>query len=300
MALAIEFKSGMVNLVEARVKKNNIEVKKAHSFEFPEFWIDATGIQEMDTLVLLFEQVFEDLGFKEKTTYISINNSSIIYRELIVPKIDDKKLPLLVRSEMMDVLNLTSDYIMDFIVLDEVEVDGAASYRLLAVASLSSALESYMSLMKRLKLKLVSIDSATNSIIKTVSMSPSIIEKEQVILVDIGSGHLRLYLFELGQYVLSRNTRLVNLSESSKEEVIATIEDNINKMIQFSYTRGTKGGIKSIVLVGQDEILAELKKRVSEDLFVPCDVLECPSFVTWDQPFQSKYINAIGALVRKG
>jgi hypothetical protein len=170
----------------------------------------------------------------------------------------------------------------------------------LAVASLSSALESYISLMKRLKLKLISIDSATNSIIKTVSMTPSIIEKEQVILVDIGSGHLRLYLFELGQYVLSRNTRLVTLNESSKEEIIATIEDNINKMIQFSYTRGTKGGIKSIVLVGQDEILADLKKRVSEDLFVPCDVLECPSFVTWDQPFQSKYINAIGALVRKG
>jgi Tfp pilus assembly PilM family ATPase len=257
MAISIEFKSGIINLVEAKVKKNNIEVKKSHSFEFPESWVDAAGIQEMDSMVLLFEQVLEDQGFDDKVCTICINNSSIIYRELNVPKIEDRKMPLLVRSEMMDVLNLTPDYIMDFIVLDEIEVDAVQSYRLLAVASLSSALESYITLMKRLKLKLVTIDSATNAIIKTVGLTPSINEKEQVILVDVGSGHLRLYLFELGQYILSRNTRLVSLNDSSREEVIATIEDNINKMIQFSYTRGTKGGIKNIVLIGQDESLSQ-------------------------------------------
>jgi Tfp pilus assembly PilM family ATPase len=300
MAISIEFKSGIINLVEAKVKKNNIEVKKSHSFEFPESWVDAAGIQEMDSMVLLFEQVLEDQGFDDKVCTICINNSSIIYRELNVPKIEDRKMPLLVRSEMMDVLNLTPDYIMDFIALDEIEVDAVQSYRLLAVASLSSALESYITLMKRLKLKLVTIDSATNAIIKTVGLTPSINEKEQVILVDVGSGHLRLYLFELGQYILSRNTRLVSLNDSSREEVIATIEDNINKMIQFSYTRGTKGGIKNIVLIGQDEILPDLMKRVAEDLFVPCEVLESPLFISGDQPFQSRYINAIGALVRKG
>jgi Tfp pilus assembly PilM family ATPase len=300
VAISIEFKAGTVNLVEAKVKKNNIEVKRSHTFEFPETWIDSAGIQDMDSLVLLFEQNFEDQGFKDRTCSICINNSSIIYRELNVPKIEEKKMPLLVRSEMMDVLNLTPDYIMDFIVLEEVETDGVQSYRLLAVAIHTTALESYITLMKRLKLNLVSIDSATNAIIKTVDLLPSINEKDQVIIVDVGNGHLRLYLFEAGKYVLSRNTRLIGLNENSKEEIISTIEDNINKMIQFSYTRGAKGGIKDIVLIGQDEILAELKTRVIEDLIVPCDFLECPSFVTSNQPFQSRYVNAIGTLVRKG
>jgi Tfp pilus assembly PilM family ATPase len=300
VAISIEFKAGTVNLVEAKVKKNNIEVKKSHTFEFPETWIDAAGIQEMDSLVLLFEQNLEDQGFRDRSCSICINNSSIIYRELNVPKIEDKKMPLLVRSEMMDVLNLSPDYIMDFIVLDEIETEGVHSYRLLAVAIHSTALESYITLMKRLKLNILSIDSATNAIIKTVGLIPSISEKDQVIIVDVGNGHLRLYLFETGNYVLSRNTRLVGLNENSREEIISTIEDNINKMIQFSYTRGAKGGIKDIVLIGQDEILTDLKNRVTEDLIVPCEVLECPSFISWDQPFQSKYINAIGTLVRKG
>jgi len=298
MPISIEFKSGVVNIVEAKVKKYNIEVKKVYSFDFPEEWIDSTGILDMNNLVLLFEQVLKEQGFKEKQCSICLNNSSVIYRELNVPKIEDKKMPLLVRSEMMDVLNLTPDYIMDFTILEELTEESTETYRLLAVACPSSAIESYMLLMKRLKLKLVSIDSATNSIIKTVSLIPAISQKEQAIIVDVGSGHLRLYLFEMGLYVLSRNNRLVSLNESTREEVIATIEDNVNKMIQFSYTRGAKVGIKNIVLIGRDEILPDLQQRISDDLAVPCEIMQCPSFVYWNQQFESKYVNAIGTLVR--
>lgn len=299
MTLSIEFKTGVINLVEAKVRKSSIDIKKVHSFEFPENWVDQSGIIEMDLIEILFEQIFRDLRFTEKTCSICINNSSIIYRELIVPKIDDKKMPLLVRSDMMDALNLTPDYIMDFIILNELDVEGTPSYRLLAVASQSMAIESYITLMKRLKLKLLAIDSATNSVLKIIDTLPSVASKEQVIVADVGSGHLRLYLFEFGQYVLSRNTRLISFNETTQEENIVTIEDNINKMIQYSYTRGNKSGIKDILIFGQDEILNDLKARINEDLLVPCSILESPTFVHWDETFQTKYTNAIGTLVRK-
>ena len=66
MPISIEFKSGVVNIVEAKVKKYNIEVKKAYTFDFPEEWIDSTGILDMNNLVLLLEQVLKEQGFKEK------------------------------------------------------------------------------------------------------------------------------------------------------------------------------------------------------------------------------------------
>src|SRR5690606_8670903 len=132
-----------------------------------------------------------------------------------------------------------------------VDEDNRESYRLLAVAILDSALESYLNLMKALKIKPVVVDSATNSIIKVVSTIPDMERMDQVIITEIGNGHLRLYLFDRGNYVLSRNIRMVSYDELTKDEYLSTIGDNISKMIQYSFTRGIKNGIDKIFLIGK-------------------------------------------------
>lgn len=301
MPLSMEFKNGFVNLVEAKVKKGVVSVKNTHTVAISDEWFDSSGITNVSDLHLLLKQELEQMGFKEKECYLCVNNTSIIYRELLVPQLDAKKLPLLIRSEMMDVLNLTPDYIMDYVIIEEIfnEETNEDNYRVLAVAMQQSAIESFIELCKLLKLKLVSIDSATNSVLKIVSLNPEIVSKEQVILADVGSGHLRLYLFEQGKYVLSRNTRLISYSDSRREEIIGVVEDNINKMIQFSYTRGLKSGIKQIVLFGNDELLHEVKDRVLEGLIVPCEIFEKPEFIEIEGEFQTRYLNAYGTLLRK-
>ena len=303
MALGIEFKNGSINLVEARVRKNEVICKGAYSFVFDDDWIDQQGITEynFDNFALLLEQKLDEFDIQDKKeAYICLNNSSIIYREIITPKIDHKKLAFIVRSEMMDTLNLTADYIMDYITLEEVEDEnGQPALRVLAVAVLERALESYIELMKHLRIKPLVIDSATNSVIKTVKMNKEIYELDQVILTEIGSNHLRLYLFDQGNYILSRNVRLIAYSELTKEEYLDTIEDNIGKMIQFSYTRGIKSGIDKIYLLGKDEVLEEMKERVNHNLLVPCEIFARPSFVSGDCEHQTQFINVFGSMLRK-
>lgn len=300
MPIVFEFKNDTVNLVEARSKSNLFDVKKSFSISIPEEWIDSQGIKEMDDLYLLISSTMDMERFKTKDAIICINNSSVIYREIVVPSIDKKKMALIVRSEMMDVLNLTPEYIMDYIVIDEFEgEDQTKMSRLLAVASHSTAIESYIELMRKLKLKLTTIDTSTNSIIKMIDASPDLKSIEQLILVDIGKKYLRLYLFELGKYVLTRNAKISPMNEVTDEEAINIIEDNINKMIQFSFTRENKSGEKKIVIMGRDIILEELKSKVLTDLLVPCDILQKPSFVNSQGEFETFFINAYSALIRK-
>lgn len=301
MPLSIEFKNGFINIVEAKLKKGVISVSNTHTVRYPDEWIDAMSILNMSELHSLLRKELDVMQFKEKSCYLCINNTSIIYRELQVPKLDSKKLPLLVRSEMMEVLNLSPDYIMDYVILEElVDQDtNEDNYRVLAVAMQKSAIESYIELCKLLNLKLISIDSATNSVLKLVSLNPEIVLKEQVILADVGNGHLRLYLFEQGKYVLSRNTRLISYSDTKREEIIGVVEDNINKMIQFSYTRGLKSGIKQIVLFGNDDLLSDVKDRVVNGLIVPCEIFQKPDFVNVEGEFQTLFLNAYGTLLRK-
>lgn len=302
MALSIEIRNGYVYLVEAKVSKETITLKRTHSFEYPESWVDAQGIREIEDFALLLSENLKENGFKDRAVSVCVNNPSIVYRELQVPRIDEKRMPFIVRSEMMNALNLTPNYIMDYIILDEMEGidEGTPLYRVLAVAMPQEAIESYIELMRRAKLNIKSIDSATNSIIKLVAES-EVITEDQVIVADVGNGHLRLYLFEDQKYVLSRNTRLMAYNSDNKDEIVAIVEDNINKMIQFSYTRVNSRGVKKIILMGLDELLPSIQKNTFENLIVPCDIFEKPDFVEMASgaDFLAKYVNALGALVRK-
>ena len=70
---------------------------------------------------------------REKQAYVCINNSSVIYRELIIPEVDERRIPLIVRSEMISNLNLSPDYIMDYIVLNEFEEDTSKFLRIFSL-----------------------------------------------------------------------------------------------------------------------------------------------------------------------
>lgn len=303
MALSLEIRSGSVYMVEtkSKTKSGPINITKTIFFEFPDSWIDNQGIRDIDEFSALLSEHLNKNNIKEKDCILSINNASIIYRELIVPKLDDKKTPFIVRSEMMNALNLTPDYIMDYIVLEEIrkeKEEDSTQLRVLAVAMLEAAIQSYLNAFKKAKRNVVAIDSATNAIIKLANEARVFVDDDPVILVDVGNAYLRLYLFENGMYVLSRNARLVSYSEGDKESVIPIVEDNINKMIQFSYTRSKKA-IKKIVLMGMDEILPDIQKVLFDSLFVPCDILQMPSTFISSVGFQTKYVNAYGALIRK-
>lgn len=297
MALSIEIRNGYVYLVEAKTTKTSVSLRNLLAYEYPEEWVDDSGIVNVKDFSNLLIAHLKDYRFKEKQTYVCINNSSVIYRELNIPEIDERRIPLLVRSEMTSTLNLSPDYIMDYVVLSEFESDSAKFLRILAVAMQKSAIESVLEVLKQCKLNPVVIDSATNAVLKLVKSTSQLKESEQVILADIGNGHLRLYLFEDGEYGLSRNNKLITYSEDNHDDIVSAITENINKMIQFSYTRSRENELKKIILTGTDLLLEDIQKSVKENLLIECEILEKPSFISGK--FENKYVNAIGTLVRK-
>lgn len=295
MSLAIEIKNNEVILVDAKVTKNKIQVKSTHSFDFEESMINQQGIVDTNNFSLVLSQQLNEFRSKEKSCNVCINNNSIIYREVLVPKVDEKRLPFLVRSEMMSVLHLTPDYLVDFVPLEEVVRDGHAMYRVLAVAILEVAIESYINTFKKSNLKINTIDTATNSIIKLVDIFGLSKTENQFLVADVQKGQLKLYLFDEGVYVLARNTRL-SLDENAFN--VEEIVESISKMNQFTFTRNNKG-INHIVYIGFDSILRELSNSVEETLSIPGKIFSDLINKENGDNFENKHVNAIGVLLRK-
>lgn len=297
MPLAIEIRNGFVNLVDAGVSKTDVTLKHLHNFSFDEAWINEQGIVKIEQFAELLKKELVKSQIKEKNVNICINNNAIIYRELTLPDVDDRKIPLLVRSEMMSNLNLSNEYIMDYVVIEEMNNNDVKQLRVLAVATHKNFIESIIEVLKHVGLKAKVIDSAANSIVKYIQNLKILPKDQQVLVVDVEDNYVRQYLFENGHYALTRNNRIDEVTRKNKEEVISTIIENINKMIQFSYTRGEQTNLSKILLTGSDEVLTALKKQITEALAIECVIVN-PGTTVKGIKYENRYVNAIGSLMR--
>jgi Tfp pilus assembly PilM family ATPase len=299
MPLSIEIRSKQMHVVQTVVTKNKIHYKKTCLVPLEEGWIDSKGIKDQAAVSFALSKALEENGIKEKKCTLCINNSSVIYRELTIPKVDDKRISFVVRSEMIATLDLTHDFIIDYIILDETTEEHKTHIRVLAVAIAEKALASYVELCNKNQLKVEAVDTATTSVIKLVSKSDIFDGANPIIVADVESDIMKLYLFENKKYILTRNNRLPDVDPKNRVEWIGEVEDNINKMMQYQYTRPSHIGIQRIAIFGDHPLINNIQSAVQESLSVETLLYPKPEFLSGREDSFLPYLNAIGAALRK-
>ena len=299
MPLSIEIRSKQMNVVQTVVTKNRIHYKKTCIVPLEEGWIDSKGITNPAAVAFALTKALEENGIKEKKCTLCINNSSVIYRELTIPKVDDKRISFVVRSEMIATLDLTHDFIIDFIILDETTEEHKTHIRVLAVAIAEKALASYVELCNKNQLRVDAVDTATTSVIKLVSKSDLFDGANPLIVADVENDIMKLYLFENKKYILTRNNRLTEVDPKNRVEWIGEVEDNINKMMQHQYTRPSHVGVQRVAIFGDHPLISNIQGAVQESLSVETLLYPKPEFLSGREDSFLPYLNAIGAALRK-
>lgn len=299
MPLSIEIRLKEIHVVQTDVTKNRIHYKNTLSIELEDGWVDAKGIVDVAAVAFALKKALDDNGIKEKKCTLCINNPSVIYRELTIPKVDDKRVAFVVRSEMIASLNLTHDYIIDFIILEETTEAHKTHVRILAVAMAEKALATYIELCTKINLKIDVVETASSSIIRLVEKSGVCDDNHPTIVADIESDIMKIYLFENNTYILIRNTKLNDVNQNNKAEWIGEVEDNINKMMQFQFTRSSHQGVKRVLLFGNHPLIPEIRNAVEESLSVETLLYPKPDFLSGREESYLPYLNPIGAALRK-
>lgn len=299
MPLSIEIRLKQMLVVQTVITKNRIHTRKTCTIDLEDGWIDAKGITDPAAVAFALNKAFVDNGIKEKKATICINNPSVIYRELTIPKVDDKRIPFVVRSEMIATLDLNHNFIIDFVILEETTEAHKSHIRLLAVAIAEKALATYIELCSKVGLRIDAVDTATTSVIKLVNKSDLFDGELPIIVADIETDIMKLYLFENKKYILTRNTKLPEFDEKRMIEWVGDIEDNVNKMMQYQFTRPSHVGIKRIAFFGNNPFISEIIGAVSESLGVETMLYPKPYFLSGKDDSFLPYLNAVGAALRK-
>jgi len=299
MPLAIEIRLRSIFLVQTVVTKSKIHIKKTAVVDLQEGWVDAKGINDLSAVTAAVSQALNNNGIQEKKINLCINNPSIIYRELTIPKIEDKRIPFVVRSEMIASLDLKRDHVVDFVLLDEMTENHKTQLRVLGVAISQQALSSYVDFCFKLGSKPEVIETATTSLIRLVDRSKIASDGQPLIVADVEADVLKLYLFEGNKYILIRNTRLIQSEGGNQDPVIGHIEDDINKMMQHQFTRESHLGVQKVVFLGNHPLLKQVAQSVNVNLSVDTELYPNPEFLGAKDGLFHAFLYPIGASLRK-
>jgi len=206
--LCIEIGNYNTKIVQYRKLGPKEIVEKYQVFRTPENSIHDGKIIDLDSLAVIIQVKLNENSFKIKDVIFTISGTSIITREILLPKANEKELKAMIEMNASDYLPINlSNYILDFKVLREVAVEGGSQLRVLLVAVPNMIIEGFISLSEKCGLNILAIDYSGNSFYKAVQKEINWRREKKGIKVDSYA------VFDIG----SKTTSVIIVSEGFLE-----------------------------------------------------------------------------------
>ncbi|MBU5317384.1 pilus assembly protein PilM [Clostridium bornimense] len=140
--------------------------------------VDGTIINTL-ALQSVVKRMLEENDIKIKDAICTTNSSSIINREIYIPKVDKSEMDTVIKFEIQEYLPINlNNYIVQYIELGEEEVDGKEKIKVNVIAYPEKVARTYYEFIKNLGLKPYALDTTFNSLNKIVKVSKEINEYE--------------------------------------------------------------------------------------------------------------------------
>ena len=332
--VSFDFGSESIKIVEGRYFNGQLKVTTY-------FTVPAQGVLEDGRIVnekLLIknlETALKEHKVKAKYAICTLNSTQIINRELFVPVVEEDELDTVVRFEIQQFLPINlSDYLIQYVILDQVEVNGEPRLKLNVVTFPEKLAATYYKVLKEVGLKPHALDVTYNSLGKLANNSKLLNEvtdaKGAVAFVDMGAQSIDLNIFTNENVQFTRliksggmtiNERLNQLPDMSiksaasleqadlnSDEVISRILRlsvdemmyELERVLQFYRNKSIGNKIDHVFILGGCSNINGLDTYMSEKLSISTSQLKELNNVDFsDSSIQvHEYANAIGAMIR--
>jgi type IV pilus assembly protein PilM len=326
MNVSIAIDEENISIAQGVQNGNRMVVKNTLKLKTPPYTVSDGEILNVE---LLYETVrIALLNYKVRgdTVCLNINSTTIITRELIIPKSKKSEAIKMISNEMFQSSNKTADYVVDYIVTDVIMEDKIEKYKVLATAIPQHVIEGYVKLYNMLDFKKGIIDVEFNSIYKAFSMQHSSNADGKLIILACGNPTNTTFLIIQDKKIMYSKTNPININkyyklktdknaidfskmdfsivqdesiQKLKENFVYEIAQEISKIIQFHFSNHQFASIDDIYLFGAITNVVGVEKRLSELLEGKIKVLSKPECIKTKLNFKfSQYITPIGGLIR--
>ena len=266
--LSLDIGFNNIKLLVGKAAGSKLVIKKAVCFGTPENTIEDGKIIEVELLAQKIGEQLKENKIKTRDTIITINSTSIISREVIMPKAKEKEIRNIIDMESEQYFPVSlENYRVDFKVIEELEIEGKSQYKVLIVAVPAIVVERYVELAKLCNLNLTKIDYSGNSVTKLMrceyarkagKRGKSDSEAKTIAVVDIGARTTTVTIVSKG---ILQFSRIIFCGGSS---ITNTIADRLN--IMYDEAERSKIKLKKIVDTGDEDFTDEQTLGISNSI----------------------------------
>lgn len=298
--LSIDITDRQIKLVRGSAQGNKIKIDEVDFREIEKGLVSNGYIEDVPLVAAEIIDMINTRAIKEKDTIVSISSSSILYKELMLPK--PRKLSNTAAIEAMigSNMGISGDYNISYTIVGEtVDENKNPLIKVLATACPQRLVGGYVKLFTHMGLALKAVNISNNAISRLIQNTPKMSGYMPLLLVQIDKEFLNINLYEDNVLSFSRYFKIDPADYNNAEDYVnQAIYDNLFRMFQFFQSRKDMKPIKEMMFYGEVGDFIALTNTVS-GFSVPCHILSAPTTIASRADFEfTVYANAIGALYK--
>lgn len=296
--LSFDITDRSIKIIRGNPSGGKIKILGSYELEVPEGMITNGKVEDLQGIAKLMTDTLKINDMMDKEAIVSFSSSTIIFKELIVPKAKGDQLLQIVQNEMQASIGVDGNYSISYTIVGDAGEEHPNSLKVLATACPFDVADSYRKVFSRMAVTLRAVNISCNCITRVVLLDKRAEEKMPMLVCQIDKNFLSLNLYEHGQLSFARFVNISAEDYASDDYIIEALNDNIFRMNQFCKVRGGED-IKNVVFYGDVYDFIKLTDAL-ESMDVKTSILNVPSQITGFENFEfTIFANAIGAMFKR-
>lgn len=202
--IAFDIGSNTIKIVVGRHEREKVVIENMLDIPTPAETVADGKILNDKVLTDIIQYTLNDNKIKVKDIIYTTDSTSIINRELLIPKVEADEMETVIRYEIQQFLPINlNDYILQYTLLGEVEgpIDGTSKYKVNVISYPEKSARSYYDLLSDMDVKPYALDIVHNSVKKLLNINDKINEVENngdetVALIDMGAEIINVNIYK--------------------------------------------------------------------------------------------------------
>jgi type IV pilus assembly protein PilM len=196
-------------------------VIRAAQVPLPAGAVENGEVREVDAVSEALRELWTRGGFKSRRVWMGVGNQRVVVREIALPAMPEKELRQSLGFQVQEFIPMPVDEaVLDYHLIEEVEIDGRQMLRLLLVAAQKVMVDTLVAAATNAKLEPMGLDLVPFAMVRAVGATGAGMELERTggeAVVDVGAHVTNIVVHAAGE------TRFVRILPSGGRDITMAI-----------------------------------------------------------------------------